>query len=93
MNQKESKRIERYFKGTANHYRLRILEIISRQDGITTEKIAENLDANFKTISEHTRRLVNAGLINKKYTGRCVQHSLSPYGQRFREFIKTFQHS
>ncbi len=90
---KTAKQLERYFKGAANHRRLDILRLINRSDGITLEKIAETLDCNIKTISEHTRRLVHAGLLNKNYRGCEVEHSLSPYGKRFIEFIKTFRHS
>ena len=87
---KTPKQLERYFKGAANHRRLEILRVIHKNDGITLEQIAETLDCNFKTISEHTRRLVQAGLLNKKYQGREVAHSLSPYGKKFIEFTKTF---
>ncbi len=66
------------------------MRVIHKNDGITLEQIAETLDCNFKTISEHTRRLVQAGLLNKKYQGREVAHSLSPYGKKFIEFTKTF---
>lgn len=87
---KTAKQLERYFKGAANHRRLEILHLLSRENGLTLEKIAEALDCNMKTISEHTRRLVQAGLLNKKYQGRAVAHSLSPYGKRFVTFAKTF---
>ncbi|MBI2591430.1 MAG: helix-turn-helix transcriptional regulator [Candidatus Brennerbacteria bacterium] len=87
---KTAKQLERYFKGAANHRRLDILFLVAKSDGITLEKIAENLNCNFKTISEHTRRLVQAGLLNKKYQGRRVLHSLSPYGQRFFDFTRKF---
>lgn len=87
---KTAKQLERYFKGAANHRRLDILRIISRNDGLTLEQIAETLHCNIKTVSEHTRRLVHAGLLNKKYQGRQVAHSLSPYGNKFIEFAKTF---
>jgi DNA-binding MarR family transcriptional regulator len=90
---KTAKQIERYFKGAANHRRIDILLLVAKEDGIIVDDIAQRLNVNFKTISEHTRRLVQAGLLNKSYQGRAVAHSLSPYGQRFIEFIKTFQHS
>lgn len=87
---KTTKQLERYFKGAANHRRLEILLLIAETDGITLEKIAEALNCNIKTISEHTRRLAQAGLLNKKYQGRAVAHSLSPYGKNFVRFMKTF---
>jgi DNA-binding MarR family transcriptional regulator len=87
---KTPKQLERYFKGAANHRRIEILGLISKKEGITLDRIAETLDCNIKTISEHTRKLVQAGLVNKKYRGREVEHSLSPYGNRFLTFINTF---
>ena len=87
---KTSKQLERYFKGAANHRRISILGLVGKSEGITVEEIADELDANFKTISQHTRSLVQAGLLNKKYRGREVTHSLSPYGQSFLRFMKTF---
>jgi len=90
---KTSKQIERHFKGIANHRRIDILLIVEKHDGITVDEIAIHLKANFKTVSEHTRRLVQAGLLNKNYKGRQVAHSLSPYGKQITNFIKSFQHS
>lgn len=87
---KKPKQLERYFKGAANHRRISILALVGRREGITLDEIAEALDANFKTISQHTRSLVHAGLLNKSYRGREVTHELSPYGRRFLAFIKTF---
>jgi DNA-binding MarR family transcriptional regulator len=87
---KTPKQIERHLKGVANHRRIEILFLIAKNDGITVEKVAEALKCNFKTISEHIRRLVQAGLVNKKYQGRQVAHSLSPYGKKIYLFIKTF---
>ena len=87
---KTSKQLERYFKGAANHRRLEILLLVAENHGITLEEIAGTLKCNIKTTSEHTRRLVQAGLLNKKYQGRAVAHSLSPYGKNFVRFIKTF---
>ncbi|TSC93938.1 MAG: hypothetical protein CEN91_61 [Candidatus Berkelbacteria bacterium Licking1014_85] len=90
---KEAKRIERYFKGVANHWRIAILWEIEKYPEINVEDIANNLNANFKTISEHIRRLALSGLVDKKYKGKFVIHKLSPYGKRFIKFTKTFLHS
>jgi predicted transcriptional regulator len=87
---KNSKQLERYFKGAANHWRIEILFLLTKFDGLSLDAVARKLNCNFKTISEHTKKLVNAGLLNKKYQGRIVLHSLSPYGRRFVKFIKTF---
>jgi len=87
---KTPKQLERYFKGAANHRRIAILCIVDKNEGITVEGITDELNANFKTISQHTRTLVHAGLLNKTYHGRQVAHSLSPYGKSFLNFMKTF---
>jgi len=87
---KTPKQLERYFKGAANHRRVAILMAVGRHEGMTLEAIATELSGNFKTISQHTRALVHAGLLNKRYSGRQVEHTLSPYGKRFLTFIKTF---
>jgi len=87
---KTAKQMERHFKGVANHRRIEILELIAEEEGVSVEDIAESLNCNMKTISEHTRRLVQAGLVDKKYQGRKVVHTLSPYGKIFHRFITTF---
>lgn len=90
---KTAKQLERYFKGLANHRRLEILFLTNDMAGVSVEEIAKKLDCNFKTISEHTQRLVWAGLLQKRYHGRSVEHYLSPYGRVMIKFIQTFRHS
>ncbi len=87
---KTPRQLERYFKGAANHRRIAILLAVKRREGMALEDITIELKSNPKTISQHTRVLVHAGLLNKKYIGRQVAHNLSPYGQRFTSFIKSF---
>ena len=88
--QKTSRQMERHFKGVANHRRIEILLLVAERDGITLDGICATLKGNPKTVSEHTKKLVQAGLLNKNRHGREVGHTLSPYGQRFFKFIKTF---
>lgn len=83
--------MERHLKGMANHYRIAILLLIAERDGIHLDGMVQELGANEKTVGEHTRRLFNAGLINKKYRGTSVEHSLSPYGKIFARFLESFQ--
>ena len=90
---KTAKQMERHLKGVANHYRIEILFLVAERAGITLADIIEALGANEKTIGEHTRRLLYAGLINKKYRGKFVEHALSPYGKTFFSFLKSFQHT
>lgn len=88
---KTAKQIERHLKGVANHYRIEILLLVSKNEGITLEQIVDVLKANAKTIGEHTRRLYVAGLINKNYRGKFVEHRLSPYGRQLARFLNVFR--
>jgi len=88
---KTAKQMERHLKGMANHYRIQILLTIAGNPGITLEGIVDTLKANEKTIGEHTRKLAQAGLVNKRYLSRFVEHRLSPYGRIFVSFLRSFQ--
>jgi DNA-binding MarR family transcriptional regulator len=90
MIMKTAKQLERYFKGASNHWRIKILFLLEKNGGLDLEEIAQRLKCNIKNISQHTGKLVQAGLLNKRYVGRRVSHSLSPYGKRFVRFMKTF---
>jgi DNA-binding transcriptional ArsR family regulator len=87
---KTARQLERHLKGLANYHRIDILRLVAQKDGLSLEEISTSLNCNFKTISEHTRRLAQAGLLEKKYSGRNVLHSLSPYGKVFYIFLKSF---
>jgi len=88
---KTPKQMERHLKGIANHYRIHILLFLSDNENATLDDIVKTIMANEKTVGEHTRRLLIAGLINKKYRGRFVEHTLSPYGKTFVKFLKSFR--
>ncbi|MEK7617936.1 MAG: winged helix-turn-helix domain-containing protein [Patescibacteria group bacterium] len=87
---KTAKQLERYFKGPANHHRINIIMLLAAKPKLTLDQIVKELEGNTKTISEHTRRLAQAGLVNKKYQGNKVEHTLSPYGEEFNKFFKVF---
>ncbi len=88
---KSAKQMERHLKGISNHRRIEILLLVARRNGITLESIADTLELNDRTTGEHVRRLFNAGLINKQHRGRYVEHSLSPYGKIFVQFLQSLQ--
>lgn len=69
------------FKGLANHRRLEILDLLQERNKLTLGEISDELNSDFRTISEHCRRLHLAGLISKKYKGRSVLHSLTYLGR------------
>ena len=88
---KTAKQMERHLKGISNHHRIAILLFIAGNEGATLDNIVMALGANQKTLGEHTRRLYIAGLLNKNYRGRFVEHTLSPYGKSFVRFLQSFQ--
>ncbi|MEK7608777.1 MAG: helix-turn-helix transcriptional regulator [Patescibacteria group bacterium] len=88
---KTAKQMERHLKGMANHYRIEILLYVADNNGATLDNIVTAIGANEKTLGEHTRRLAVAGLVNKKYRGKFVEHTLSPYGKTFVSFLKSFR--
>ena len=90
---KGPRKLERHFKGVSNHRRIQILLLVAERSGITLNDIAYAVKGNMKTISEHTRRLMLAGLVEKTYAGLSVEHKLTPYGKQFVAFIKTFSNS
>jgi predicted transcriptional regulator len=88
--QTEGKRLERFFKGPSNHRRIDILFFVKKNKGSNLFDIAEGLGTDYKVIAQHTEKLVLAGLLNKQYIGKPVSHKLSPYGERFVGFMRTF---
>jgi predicted transcriptional regulator len=87
---KTSKQLERYCKGVSNHRRIEILFLLKKTPNLSLDEIAVALKGNFKTISAHTHRLVQAGLLRKSRAGMQVKHALSPFGQKFHKFLNSF---
>ena len=83
--------MERHLKGISNHYRIEILLMVAGCPGITLNEIIEKIKANEKTIGEHMRRLSMAGLLNRHHNGHFVELSLSPYGEMFVKFLRSFK--
>ena len=89
--EKTYRQMERHLKGVANHYRIEILLLVADSPGITLNEIIEKIKANEKTIGEHMRRLSVAGLLNRFHNGHFVELTLSPYGEMFVKFLKSFK--
>lgn len=82
------RRVERIVKGFSNHHRIRILSLLEKEPGLPLNEIAEELKLNFRTVSEHTKKLVASGLILKKYKGSIVQHQMTELGKDILRFCK-----
>lgn len=86
-----TKGLEKIVKGFSNHRRIQILELLAGSPELSVIEISEKLKVNFKTISEHIRRLTNAGLVLKRYQGASVRHTLSPLGTLILKFLRTLE--
>jgi len=94
MNQKDNKsyrELERIVKGFANHRRIEILELLKKEPELSVAEISENLNINFKTASEHIRRLAIAGLLIKRSEGLNVRHKLTERGLSILEFLRMLE--
>lgn len=87
----KTKKLQRIVKGFANHRRIQIMELLKGYPEISVSEISTRLNVNFKTVSEHARRLALSGLILKRYKGSNVLHSLSPLGNNILKFLRILE--
>ena len=85
------RQIERITKGFANHRRIQIMELIDKKPELSVADIANELNINFKTASEHIRRLAIAGLVLKRNRGINVLHKLSDQGLVILKFLRKLE--
>lgn len=86
-----TRQLERIVKGFANHRRIQVLELLFYTPELSVAEISEKLNVNFKTISEHLRRLAISGLVLKRNQGAAVRHKLSPLGDLILKFLRTLE--
>jgi len=67
------------------------MDLLERKPELSVFEIAEELKINFKTASEHIRRLAIAGLVLKRYEGNFVRHCLSPIGKSILKFLRILE--
>lgn len=94
MTQKERKtyrELERLVRGFANHRRIEIMELLKDDPELSVFEIAEDLKINYKTASDHIRRLAIAGLVLKRYAGLNVRHKLTERGKSILLFLRTLE--
>lgn len=80
---------ERVMKGAANHYRIEILALLKDQPERSLSEIAHDVKSDFRTISEHVRKMAQAGLVMKRSDGVSVRHALTKLGEQVLSFLKT----
>jgi DNA-binding MarR family transcriptional regulator len=82
--------IERVVKGVASHRRAQILHLLQKEPELSVGEIAEKLGIDFRTVSEHVRKMVSAGLVMKRSDSVSVRHKLTDLGHKVFEFIATY---
>lgn len=90
---KNHRKLERIVKGCANHRRLQILEALAAEPELSVSELSEKLRINFKTASEHIRRLAIAGLVLKRSDGASIRHCLSAHGSSILKFLRTLEYN
>ncbi len=88
---KKPREIERIMKGVANHRRFEIMELLGKTPELSVIEISEQLKINFKTASEHIRRLAISGLVLKRNEKNHVRHALSPRGKAILKFLRILE--
>ncbi len=82
---------EAIIKGFSNHTRIEILEILEAFPYISLEEISFKIKVNYKTTSEHVRKLTISGLIKKQAHKTSVRHSLTQRGKSILKFLRTLE--
>jgi len=88
---KNCRKLERIVRGFSNHRRIQILGLLKKEPELSVIDIAEKLEINLKTASEHTRRLTIARLIMKRTEGASVRHKLTERGKKVLMFLRTLE--
>ncbi|MEP7162838.1 MAG: winged helix-turn-helix domain-containing protein [Candidatus Moraniibacteriota bacterium] len=65
--------------------------LLARRPELSVIEVAEALEVNFKTISEHIRRLALAGIVMKRNQGSAVRHALTSRGSLILKFLRTLE--
>ena len=88
---KSFRQLERITKSFANHRRIQILELLEKEPELSVFEISQRLGINFKTASEHIRRLAVPGLVIKRSDGVSIRHKLTGRGLEILEFLRILE--
>jgi DNA-binding transcriptional ArsR family regulator len=83
--------LERLVRGFSNHRRIQTLELLMRRPEMSVDEISSEFKINYKTASEHIRRLAIAGLVLKRNEGNMVRHALTSRGKSLLKFLRTLE--
>lgn len=83
--------LERIVRGYSNHRRIEIMALLGSGSSLAVFDVANRLRINFRTASEHLRRLHIAGLVTKHSRGAAVEHVLTDRGKIILKFLRTLE--
>lgn len=87
----KTRSLEKIVRGFSNHRRIQLLALLAEKPNLSVFEIADELNVNFKTISDHLRRLLNVGLVEKKNKGNMVCNKLTDLGNSILKFLRTLE--
>ena len=88
---KNYQQLERVVRGFSNHRRIQIMDLLQRFPEKSVIEIANELHINFKTASEHIRRLAITGLLVKRSDGVSIRQRLTSRGTLILKFLRTLE--
>ena len=91
ITKQSSRLLERIIKGFANHRRLEILDLLSRQSELSVEEISDKLQIGYVNASDHIRKMAIAGLLLKRHEGTAVRHKLTSRALAILVFCKKLE--
>lgn len=80
--------LERIAKGFANHRRIEILELLKETPEMSLVDISKFLNINFRTASDHIKKLAVAGFVLKRSEGLTVRHKITDKGLSALKFLR-----
>lgn len=91
MDKKRYRELETILKGAASHRRIQIIDLLDRPTELSVFEIAEHLSIDFRTASEHLRKLTIAGVVMKRSDGTSVRHALTKRGKDILKFCRILE--
>jgi len=91
MKKKTNRDLERIIKGFANHRRLQILKLLSKEPELSLQEISSQLNSDFKNISAHINKMAIAGLLMKRNDNKSVRHKLTRRGNVVLKFVRMLE--
>ncbi len=85
------RKLERIVRGFSNHRRIEIMTLLNREPELSVCEISGELKINFKTASEHIRRLAAAGIVMKRNDASSVRHKLTKRGKTILMFLRILE--